>query len=75
MVWIDIASLGISNIAFAIRRCFCVTYMATLIFLSCKSKKKSMQTFPTVYEGRKPDQTVTPSKESKKERPLVSKKI
>ena len=36
---VDVASLGISSIAFAIKRCFCVSSMAVFILLSCRSTK------------------------------------
>ena len=38
---VDVPSMGISSIEFAIKRSFCVSSMAVFILLSCRSTKKS----------------------------------
>ena len=48
-VRINIASLGISNIAFPNRRCSCVSYKAALIFLSPESTRKSRSEQCTLF--------------------------
>jgi len=54
-VWINIASLEISNISFVTRRCFCVGQMAGFIFPLLSINKEvnvwTEHTFSTFYEG------------------------